>query len=277
MKNFSKTKFIKYLLIISTNVFLFVCLWFLFDLFFYSYSLKKANILNISNLLKMYKTEFIYYHDSEDFFSGKEDNKGRAPDRTEYKNSEPIVVFGCSFAYGHRLNASQTFSRKLSEKLKRTVYNRAYCGAGFQHAYKQSLSDNFYKTVPPSKTVIYILIEDHFRRICGETFFLYDNYLNIHYKYKNGRFIEDNYNNFIYRFLKSSYLLKYIRFNLKFQNFLNPKNFDEISDEALAYLVQTRNNLEQHWNNKINFIVLVYDKGDITDCLIPKLQICSKG
>ena len=141
-----------------------------------------------------------------DYFSGNEDNtsgiKGRSPDGLEYKNSEPIVVFGCSYAFGDYLKANQTFSRKLSNKLKRTVYNRAIPGGGFQQMLQQSLSDNFYKTVPPSKTVIYILIEDYFRRMLGETFYVHEKYFNLHYIYKNGHFVKYNYDNFLYRFIK---------------------------------------------------------------------------
>jgi len=275
MNNFFRTKFVKYLRIITINLLLFVCLWFLLDLFFYSYSLKQASILNVTNLLRMYKTDLIYYQDSDDYFSGNEDNtehKGRSPDGLEYKNAEPIVIFGCSFAFGHHLKASQTFSRKLSQQLKRPVYNRAFCGAGFQHALQQSLSYNFYKTVPPSKTVIYVLIEDHFQRMAGETFFLYDHYLNLHYKYKNGKFIIDNYNNLLLKFLKTSYFRRYISKSLNYHYYNNPKYNEQITDEALAYLIKTRDNLENHWNKNVNFVVFSYLPSDKSELLIRKLK-----
>lgn len=49
------------------------------------------------------------------------------------KNKKPVVIFGCSFAYGEYLKDNQTFGYKLSKQTGRTVYNFAYSGWGPAH------------------------------------------------------------------------------------------------------------------------------------------------
>ena len=53
----------------------------------------------------------------------------RKPDNENFKNP-PILLFGCSFAYGEYLAQNQTFSYKLSKLLNSPVYNRAIPGFG---------------------------------------------------------------------------------------------------------------------------------------------------
>lgn len=85
----------------------------------------------------------------------------------ENKNSKkkPIVLFGCSFIQGHKLNDNQTVSYKLGKYTGRPIYNRASGGWGTQHMLYQLRSDKFYKQVPQPEYVIYTYIEDHINRI----------------------------------------------------------------------------------------------------------------
>lgn len=53
----------------------------------------------------------------------------RAPVGIDYKKT-PILLLGCSYAYGHGLTNDENFASQLSQETKRPVYNWAYIGDG---------------------------------------------------------------------------------------------------------------------------------------------------
>ena len=73
-----------------------------------------------------------------------EENKSSYMRPVEIKNfgKKPIIIFGCSFAYGHGLERYQTLSYKLAQKTNRTVVNRALQGEGASFMYKQLSQEN---------------------------------------------------------------------------------------------------------------------------------------
>ena len=81
------------------------------------------------------------------------------------KDLKPIVLFGCSFAFGFGIDDEQTFSYKLSKYTNRTVYNRGLCGGGIQHVLYQLRREDFYKEIPEPEYVIYLYISNHIRRM----------------------------------------------------------------------------------------------------------------
>lgn len=184
----------------------------------------------------------------------------RAPDGLQYTN-KPIVIFGCSFAYGLFLQPEATFSHKLSDLLQCPVYNRAISGAGLQHMYRQTTTPVFYKQVPKSDTVIYVMIDDHYRRMFGEPFHIRNNYLYFHYKHVNNKFIYPKYDNVFSNFADSCYTIRLIRKHLQHHYIHNPKNADKITDLAVLYFIKSRKNMEKKWGNHINFNVVLY--GDV--------------
>lgn len=208
------------------------------------------------------------------FFSDKEGYSGRAPVGLEYKNGKPIVIFGCSYAYGRALQKNETFGYKLSHYLKTPVYNRAIDGGGFQQMYKQILSDVFFEEVPPTDTVIYVMIDDHYRRMYGEPFDLDAFYLIPYFKEKNGELKLANYNNCFLNFLRYSLTLRIVKC-LWYKYYLNNNfNKEKITDLAVLHLKKSREMLEKRWNKKINFTVILYDDVPIKfqDLLIKKLK-----
>lgn len=206
-----------------------------------------------------YLTKPIYGLKLENFFvGGDNDFGGRAPDGLEY-NSTPITVFGCSFAYGQYLDYNQTFSYKLAHTLKRPVYNRSIPGKGLAKMLFQSESDEFYKDVPPSDTVIYIMLDDHYRRMKLSFIEISDAYMHVTYTKKGNKLIKDDFNSPIKCFLNSTYLNKYIKSHWVHHYKNDPKYADKITDEVLLYFIQTRKNLETRWNTKVDFAVIFYD------------------
>ena len=216
---------------------------------------------------------FISYENISDFFDTDNFNptNGRLPVGLEYK-STPIIVFGCSYAYGQGLESEQTFGYKLSNLLKRPVYNRAVYGQGFQEMYYQSENPFFYNQVGDFDTVVYIMIDDHYARAYTTTCEYMDTWFLLHYDIKNGELVYQNYSNPLMNFLKSLYLVKLINYKYFYAYTPNPKNAEKVTDDALLYFVKTRENLEENLGHKVKFYILMYDKISHLDLLTEKLE-----
>ncbi|MGN0005268.1 MAG: hypothetical protein ACI37Z_04795 [Candidatus Gastranaerophilaceae bacterium] len=196
----------------------------------------------------------------------------RKPDGLEFSKKKPLLLFGCSYAYGFALNQNQTLSYKLAHILKKPVYNRAVTGNGFQLMYIMSTKDRLYKDLPTPDTVMYVMLNDHFRRMLGETFDIRDRYFYPYFEYKNGDLIYDNHKNKILNFLKSSYLTRLILKNKIICQLNDYNNADYLTDFALAYFVKTREQLEKRYNTKLKFYVVLFDVYLFRDMLKEKLK-----
>ena len=196
---------------------------------------------------------------------------GRLPEGLEFKSS-PILIFGCSFAYGQWLEQSQTLGHKLSVILKRPVYNRAVGGQSLQEMYFQSESPVFYKQVPDAGSAIYVMIDDAYRRTYVNICEYMDTWFLLHYDIKNGELVYQDYSNPVLNFLKSLYIAKLFNTTYYTKFIDNPKNAEKVTDDALLYFVKTRENLEKHFGHKVNFYVVIYDFVHYHDILAKKLS-----
>lgn len=254
----------KFFKILFINTCLLILVIFISDIFLYNYlTYKGKNPINCKFEYKIKNIDLPGF-DIKNYFNGDYENlQGRLPDGLKYKDKTPITIFGCSVAYGQNLETTQTFSYKLSEILKRPVYNRAIPGGGIQNMYFQTVdkgSKYFYKQVPPSDTVIYIFIPDHFRRMIRFTFFsIFLNCLNPIYNLKNNEFVFHNYNNPIINLIKASYTVKFFNLLYVSEYVKQKKNAEKLTDMVLLYFLKTRESLEKHWNRKINFVVVYYE------------------
>ena len=205
-----------------------------------------------------------YLTDLKNYFNGQSNIfYGRKPDGLEYKNKTPITIFGCSFAFGQHLDFNKTLSYKLAHKLKRPVHNRAISGGSFQHMYMQATNTTLYEDIPNTDTVIYIMIDDHYRRMMLNYFEILDSYILPHYSKKNNKLVMDDYNNKFTNVIKSSYIVKTIN-HIYTNNYINnPKNADKITDTALLYFTESRKEMEKHWGNNLKFVVIFYDSWNI--------------
>lgn len=278
-------KFIKPFLILILNLFAVIVLFFILDYFVYlKYSTPKsleAFGLTSKNPYKYYlKNINILYTGLDGYFDGGDNEfRGRLPVGLEY-SSNPVIIFGDSYAHGQYLEYNQNFGYKLSKILKRPVYNRAVPGSGIQTMYFQvskPFSDTFFAQVPKTDTVFYILIGQHYERLAVFSVFdpIGSDSFMLRYKNVNGKLVCDDYNNPFLNFLKSSYLVHVL--NLKFVSHYikNPKYKDKVADEFLAYFKQTRDVLEKEWNNKIKFNVILYDDVPV-NCGIPNKEAIKK-
>ncbi len=269
----------KYIKIILINIIFLAGLVFTFDFIIYKYYAvgfykNHPAVYKINEFKYMpYRPE--YLSDLESYFNGQNNLYfGRKPDGLEYKYASPIILFGCSYAFGQYLNSNQTFSYKLAHLLKRPVYNRAISGSSFQHMYMQSISDSLYKVISDTDTVIYIMISDHYRRSMLYYFDILDLHVLPHFVIKNNKLIQDDYKNPVTNFLKSLYTAKYIN-HIFVENYIkNPENAEKLTDNALLYFIETRKNLEKKYNKKLKFIVIFFEDWEILykDILEKKLK-----
>ena len=216
-----------------------------------------------------------YMTDLEKFFDNNNNiYAGRKPDGLEYQSKNPIVIFGCSYAFGQYLNYNQTLSYKLANSLKRSVYNRGISGGSFPHLYMQANSESLYKTIPNTDTVIYIMIHDHARRMFLNYFDVLDLHVLPHYSIKNNTFVMDNYNNKALNFFNSLYTVKAINHAYADNYFYNPHNAEKLTDIITLYFTESRKKLEEKWNKKLTFHILLYEDWGIRykDLLTKKLK-----
>lgn len=267
----------KILLFIAANILLLILLLFISDLCIYGYNAliykKTHNSVYIRPPFK-YVIHPNYGADFGTYFTGTDNvYRGRKPDGTQYQG-KPIVVFGCSYAQGQFLDNHQTFSRKLSDILKRPVYNRAIPGRGIQHMYMQALSEEFYRDVPPAEDYIYILLGDHYRRMGIYFIDITDNHNNGHFSRKGDKLVLDDENNIFMNILKSSYTVRMLNYQYVKRNINNPKNAEKLTDLVLLYFTETRKEIEKRLGKKINFTVITYDNFQIPykDMLCEKLK-----
>lgn len=249
----------KIFIIAIFNIIVLILIFFICDFFIYFTALQKYPKEYKPSFKYFTSKPFIKFESFKNFFNGTEDWKGRSPDGLEYKNKKPVIIFGCSYAYGYKLKKEQTFSYKLARILKQPVYNRSVSACGLQHMLKQVSSKEFYEEVPQPDKIIYIFIPDIYRRmfingrlgICEDSFYL-------HYTEKNGILTEDSYKNPVKIFINSLYFSTWLK-DKKIRYILdNQKNADEITDLALLYFLQTRTEIQKNYKSNPKFIIFFW-------------------
>ena len=193
-------------------------------------------------------------------FPRPENNWGRPVVGLEY-NKKPIVIFGCSFAYGFSLNNEQTFSYKLSKLAKVPVYNRAWTGWSVQHMLYQTKLDEIYKQIPEPEYVIYLYINDHIRRLYLLSFSSWNilaDEQNLRYKEKNGELIEIKNNNPILKQIKRLYFVNKIHHSYVKKFILSEKNKKNCYDFAFQHFKEAKKEMKKHWKDT-KYVVFFYE------------------
>ncbi len=106
-----------------------------------AYIIKKFNYKDILSMYKLRPVEGINYSKS------------------------PLIVFGCSYAYGQGLNIEQTFGYKLSAMTKRPVYNYSLPGKGLQNTLYMLQNNMTDPNIKNPEYIIYIFMYDQIRRL----------------------------------------------------------------------------------------------------------------
>ena len=108
------------------------------------------------------------------FYNSRKDSMFRPIEGQEYEDKIPVILLGCSFAYGHVLPDNKILSAKLAQKAHRKIYNFAYPGWGVQEILYLFKNNETLKniTIPEEEGgkqyLIYWYISDHLRRMYHE-------------------------------------------------------------------------------------------------------------
>lgn len=128
----------------------------------------------------------------------------------------PLLIFGCSYAYGFLLNDNQTIHYKLSNLTKRNVFNFALCACGIQHML-YIINQNFFHILnnfnitsyPPPEYAIFVYIPSHLKRLQSDIFPGIESIkgINLKYNIKNNKLVLEDYpSNFLYK----TFLVKFL-------------------------------------------------------------------
>ena len=260
--------------IILSNLAIFLTLLTVCDYFVYIFSLQDTKLFQKNPSIKI-PFEYRFYGKKRTIKEEKENLSSlRNPSGLNYTNSRKIVLFGCSFVYGHGLNENQTIGYKLSNFLKIPVYNRAMVGGNPQELWYQVAaegSEDFYNEVPLTDTYIYTIIDSHFERIYNfYPVYTYRHPLN--YLTSKGELKRDIQQSLLLNLLKISYSYRFIEQKIKYNFLTNKDNYPKIINNTALYLIESKKELEKRNKQKINFIVLFYDKIRYEEELEQKLK-----
>lgn len=177
---------------------------------------------------------------------------------TEYKKrsrKKPIVLFGCSFVYGHGLSEDELFSRQLSDYTKRTVYNKGLPGGGCASMLYLLRKPEFKKEIPNAEYFIYTYIPEHLRRVYTNSPEWFNEYLFAAYKMlPDGKLKEVKLNNFKLRLASTaSYKL--------FHNYYSRLRVSAFNNDFKLFFTVVKESVnlirEQYPDSK--FVILVFD------------------
>ena len=251
----------KFLKILSVNLIILILIMFTAELVLWyreNKNLQEAGVLTPA--MKMIKFHDGIKTNRYDFNTFAIKNGwGREPEGLEYSDKKPIVVFGCSFAYGYQLDKNQTFSHKLSALAHRTVYNRAFTGWSIQHMLYQTKLPVLYKNINEPEYVIYIFIKDHIRRLflySFSSFNILNEEFDVQYLLKNGKLVEENNDNMLLNQFKRLYFVNILH-HYYVNKYMWDKN-DKTYNLAFHQLLEAKNEMQKRWKNT-KFVILMYD------------------
>lgn len=163
--------------------------------------------------------------------------------------SNPIYIFGCSFAYGHYLKEEETFGNLLGKYTNRPIYNFSSPGWDIQHFLFLLQNLKFPEKEP--EYIYYIYIHDHIRRLNAKWFSAIDPEIYITYKIQNNKPIFYTPSSLTYLYRKINSLNTFNKsFNIKFKE----DNFQKLS----FYIDEIQKEITKKWP-KSKFILIVYD------------------
>lgn len=166
----------------------------------------------------------------------------------------PILIFGCSFAYGWNLEKEQSISYKLAKTTKRSVYNRAISGAGLQYMLYMLQHNNIEKEVKDPEYILYIFIENHIYRLSRPYFGPTEPVIEVLYKNENGKLKE--YRNKFYQLGRST-IFRTLSSNYNhylYRHTTADKSFDAIK----TYFLESNSIIKKKFPNS-KLVILLYE------------------
>lgn len=258
----------KFGLIIISNVLIFAFLFFIFN----EYVKKNVGKIFVTNYInkefqnKSYKNfpeeNSIYPYEDNRLKTFLEFNKenlnkfcgeNRKIFGEQYKK-RPIIIFGCSYTYGHGLKTNESFPYLLSELTKRPVYNFARCGSDltasfddFVQQYNYESTQDYREKINDTEYVIYIYMHDHMARYLN-----IDKMVNMY----NEVFPASSFEKFLLKFKLTAYIMCDIRRHQITKTIKGSENF--LKTILKLYINKTKKILNNSPSKK--FIIILYNE-----------------
>lgn len=163
----------------------------------------------------------------------------------KYEEKKPILLLGCSYAYGEFIDINDNFASKLTELTNRWVYNFGEAGQGPIHSL---VLLNMEKEKPLIKEkpeyVIYLYMFHHINRYYFQQYYHY---------YRNANWVPFQKTNIFDRF----YTYQYFR-NIEIDNYFSD---DENYEKRLELFFKIVRDMKQKSDNLFpnsRFIILIY-------------------
>ena len=259
-----KSKY-KFLIIFFTNILLFLSIFFIGDFFFFKS--EALNYIPDKSYIFTYYKEFLFrdisQKQTEKMLMSELDYH---PVKNANSEKNPIVLFGCSFTYGHKIPINSTFHEVLSQYTNRPIYDRSYHGFGVNQMLYQLKNEKLYQIINKKPDyIIYTYIPDHIRR-------LYMPCLYTIYQYR-GAFYKLNKNKKELSLRKNSML--YDRFSIV--TFLYTKLFEnqykkDADSLLLTHFWEAKKEVNIHWGEDTKFIILKYFEDSVFNAIQPELE-----
>ncbi len=253
-------KKIKLITISILSVFvLFFVIFISVDFFAYKVLCPKQDNTAKSGQFYLLKEPFNFKVWKKQRFRGHSSVKLRPAFGIEYKNPG-VILLGCEYMYGEKLNPEQTLGAKLSELIKSPVYNLSIPGGGPQHALFQVESHDYDKEIKNSKYAIFLVTGEHRWRVKAHS----NGYFNEKYIWPSFDIQNENlvYNTdkffltrtYIYQYLNKLYWMKFAPFDLYFDivamHFIKLNHdLKEINPDIVLVLILFCDN-----NNNLDFL-----------------------
>ncbi len=160
-------------------------------------------------------------------------------------NKSGIVLFGCSYAYGHGLKPVNSPAAKLAKYTGRPVWTDAYIGEAPSMMYFQRVvHQEFYDKKPAPEFLIYVLMFDTIARIKP----IDVNEYNV-WNYKSNT--NPSLNEKILNKLNNLYTIKYLRYKKVM------RDYKQCIEVTKFLIVKSKELTKRHWP-KSKFILLIY-------------------
>ena len=222
------------------------------EIHFYKYFLKNASWLITKNLP--------YWHNSDEDILTFGLESGKYPDRFHYLDKiydkEPVLLLGCSYAYGQDLDEKESLSGLISKLTSRPVYNLGEIARdpAFALMLLKRFSEDNQITQKP-KYIIYTYMFHHLQRLHAWNYFDF---------YRINGYIPFQKYNPLYRFYTYSYFQ-----NRKLDNRLW-YDWDYSKHQKIFFnLIKDMKKISDEMNPDSEFIVLIYN--DINYDLVQNL------
>ena len=168
-------------------------------------------------------------------------------------SSNPILIFGCSYSYGHGLKKEESFPYILSNTTKRPVYNFNNCGEelliGFRNLLDFTEEENNKKIIQDTEYFVYVYMFDHINR-----------YLNIEGLYCFYELLFGKPNNKIQKILLNIPLYRLICSSLKLREILSEYPKTEKIEEFLKLTILNSYNEIKKYTPNAKMIIILYEE-----------------